>query len=919
MPASTKIFAMLLIFTVVAGHTAVAANTPDRLDGLYQKSIRLYRQGRYDSAIETTERYLEAVSTMMGKYHEETTKAYNNAATIYRLTGRYDKAEELLIKALSVDKVIFGDKDAHVARDYRGLGELYAAMGYYSKAENNFRKALSALKAAGKGEFGSIAGYTALASLYVITGRYSEAEPLFQKALEAKGSGEIGAADLYHGMALLYRKLGFFGRAERLERKALAIYEGRKGPIHPALGKIYHGLGMIYRDTGYMDRAEKMFRKAIKAKKATLGEGNPATLRSEEELAVLHVMLGRLDVAQELLEQVNFIHETAQGTETTGDGHRTALLLASLYLERGGHEQAKPLFQAVDSLAGVLLCDIRAGKALEEAGKRLTEDFTASMKEQDLDRAVGDLIVLSEYHVRRGEQEKAISALRRAVEIVETENFSLRPGDTAFVTLRPWVRQPPYREIYERLIHLLLASGGPKAKAEALRVAERLKAKELVELAATRPMICLRDMEMDVSAENRGFLERLNFLEAERRKLASRGKDSGRLSAVKREIAAVKAKYRRFLEGLGPSPTASLFRVRVPSSSSMLYIPGRGTRIVEFFLGEHHSWAWVLSWRGVETVELEVTGREAAAMLTGLIPGGGMEETLRKELDIIQAPGGMNAPMVASGSPEALLKERLWRPVATLLQGARHVIIIPDGPLFCLPFSIFLDQDGDASGHFTLSLLPSLSVLQHLSRPEASFPASLMAIADPRPEAMPMKGTDALSRYLTRYFPRWELYPRDQGLELIFKSISYSFEAIYLGVPAGVSDLQPLDSALMLRPDRTEDGIIHLNEIAPLNLARAEIVVLATVQWDRYGPDMGMGTMALVNLFFHAGAKALILNLWNSSDAAGDLFVREFFKNWLGRGMTKSLAMKRAWMAVDKNGRGAHAPGAPFVLFGLGI
>lgn len=99
-------------------------------------------------------------------------------------------------------------------------------------------------------------------------------------------------------------------------------------------------------------------------------------------------------------------------------------------------------------------------------------------------------------------------------------------------------------------------------------------------------------------------------------------------------------------------------------------------------------------------------------------------------------------------------------------------------------------------------------------------------------------------------------------------------------------------------PATMEDGILTAQEIATLDFRDVDLVVLSACK-SAMGELSGDGVFGLQRGFKKAGAKTLLMSLWNVDDKATKLLMTAFYKNWLGAdgkggNMTKREAFLKA-------------------------
>jgi CHAT domain-containing protein len=81
----------------------------------------------------------------------------------------------------------------------------------------------------------------------------------------------------------------------------------------------------------------------------------------------------------------------------------------------------------------------------------------------------------------------------------------------------------------------------------------------------------------------------------------------------------------------------------------------------------------------------------------------------------------------------------------------------------------------------------------------------------------------------------------------------------------------------------------------------------------------GEGVMGLTRVFLYAGARSVVVSLWDVNDAATAELMRRFYQG-LKSGLPKDTALRRAKLALARGSNEAwRSPyyWAPFVLVGM--
>jgi len=352
----------------------------------------------------------------------------------------------------------------------------------------------------------------------------------------------------------------------------------------------------------------------------------------------------------------------------------------------------------------------------------------------------------------------------------------------------------------------------------------------------------------------------------------------------------------------------------------------QGTVVLEYFVTERATYAWVIRRRRIEgPVELP----------------HGRQELLKEIIKTRKAMEDQTNSIVNRYLAE--LYDWLIHPLEGLLpeshEGEVHLVIIPSGPLWYLPFQALLWTDPGSwrssylIERYTISYAPSLTVLKYawLNRGKARPELCLLGIADPDPKdpSIPrLPEAQEEAKAAAKAFPCHELYFDKEATEDVVQSRSVSFRHLLISTHGFFNPWNPMFSYLLLSPTQRMDGKLHAYEVFGLKLG-AEIVVLsacetllpslrkakeeAKVIWGseegkpvELSPKVleelttGEEIVGLTRAFFSAGAASVVSTLWSvPSKATRELMVR--FYEGLREGLDKASALREAQLAVLGN------------------
>ena len=115
-----------------------------------------------------------------------------------------------------------------------------------------------------------------------------------------------------------------------------------------------------------------------------------------------------------------------------------------------------------------------------------------------------------------------------------------------------------------------------------------------------------------------------------------------------------------------------------------------------------------------------------------------------------------------------------------------------------------------------------------------------------------------------------------------------------------------------LQPDM-EDGILTAYEVSQVNLSNTELVVLSACETGLGDIEGNEGVYGLQRAFRVAGAKNLIMSLWNVPDEQTQEMMVMFYGYWLNEGMELREAFRKAQQEMRKK-YSPHYYWAAFVL-----
>ncbi len=503
-----------------------------------------------------------------------------------------------------------------------------------------------------------------------------------------------------------------------------------------------------------------------------------------------------------------------------------------------------------------------------------------------------------------GSVERAFADSQSALDVIEALRDQQAASAGRAEAFSTWTED--YYWLSGRLLEASLAGGSVQHLERAFRVAERLRARSLIDrLDAAR---ALPAAAAPIRQRRGAVLERISGVQ--RRLLdpdlqaAERAAASRELEQLEMEEAELRNRLARAAPALSAAPRAdfaTLARVRQalgPDEALFSFQIAPWEDIRGDFVGG--SWVIAISRAGTRVYRLPGRGelRSAVRLFNGTFePRNGAEA----------------AP--AAG----LYRQLLERPLRELPPDIRRLVLIPDDALHQLPFAALRasSHSPPLAERFELAEVPSATLwLSWRQRRPAAAPVPALVLADP-----PMPGTGpqvAAARERGAVFASGiRLGPLpfarresravvgnlgggsvrrlgEDASEAFLKTAPLQeFGVLHFATHAVTDETRPERSGVMLAPGAAnQDGLLQIREIVDLHLD-GRVVVLSACSSNTGALLRGEGVMSLARAFFQAGAHTVVASLWRlRDDEAADLFER--FYHHLGRGTSVAAALHAA-------------------------
>jgi len=512
---------------------------------------------------------------------------------------------------------------------------------------------------------------------------------------------------------------------------------------------------------------------------------------------------------------------------------------------------------------------------------------------------------------------------------------------------------------YHGMVQLLVKQ---RDYAGALNYAERAKGRVLLDVLQKGREDITASMTPDELTRERTLNGAITALNARARQedLAARP-DRARLSSIESQLKKARLDYEAFQTGLyAAHPDLGARRGETaPASLAEIagLIPDKNTAFLEYVVTGPVTYLFVIikpatpQPEATEAVSIQVFPiKTNSKRLTRL--AGEFRERLADN-------------SAAFREPARQLYDLLLGPAAALLEGKSTVCVVPDGPLWELPFQAMLTGQNEffIQSH-ALFYSPSLSTLQLMvkNRPQArssteetgpshtaiapgsqfQSPQILFAVGNPAlnnnpslPGAIrgdssyrPLPQAEQEVKTLARIYGlgRTRILTGADAREEIVKSEIGRYKILHFATHGSFDDQSPLYSRLLLANSAsTEDGVLEAREIMQLNL-HADLAVLSACQTGRGNFRPGEGLIGMAWALFIAGTPTTVASQWKVDSASTSALMIAFHRDLEShlspeqRPIAVAQTLRRAALNLMSQPRYRHPfYWAGFVVMGNGL
>lgn len=341
--------------------------------------------------------------------------------------------------------------------------------------------------------------------------------------------------------------------------------------------------------------------------------------------------------------------------------------------------------------------------------------------------------------------------------------------------------------------------------------------------------------------------------------------------------------------------------------------------VIEFAFGfEENLYVWVIAGDIVHFVELDLDAIGGMAGLCETIAQLRASIGLTRQLGVELADSQADCPVLLEK-----LYQFLIRPIESWLpeRAGTPVCIIPDGPLFDVPFAALQTADGRAVlDRWSVFEIPAI----HFLAVTPAEPGKGFVVAgDPTTSLAAEKEWGLISRLpfardeavgVARLYGVTALVDVDATKEKVYAAMQAA-ELVHLAAHAILSPTRPFESAIVLAATAQDDGFLRIRDI-DLKTLQSRLVVLSCCSTGG-GIVTGDGVLSLCRGLLAAGAHSVLASLWAVNDESTCFTMIDFHRRLTENPFHDTLAeIFRQSQLATREKYPHHSQWAPFVLWG---
>jgi len=328
------------------------------------------KSGKYELAEEIYLEVKKIREKLFGKEHDTYGKSVNALANLYsNYLAKYELAEPLYLEGIEILRKKVGDADPSCISAKLNLANLYNIIGKENAAELLLLENIKTIiNHKGKKNSDYVSNTSVLANMWRSSGRYVEAKPLLQEALSILTEMDIINNPLFGGALVnlgnLYTELNQYDSAKFYYMKSLQIFEKMENyKAHPFYLNSHSSLAALHALQLDFPEAKKWYEKNIAMRLESQDTSNPEYIYDLSSLGFVETKLKNYVRAEQILKTAENLYDKSIGRGTNDFANILDNLIALYYQQNYTQFGLSYLKE---------LCALRE-KFLQDASKYMTE------------------------------------------------------------------------------------------------------------------------------------------------------------------------------------------------------------------------------------------------------------------------------------------------------------------------------------------------------------------------------------------------------------------------------------------------------------------------------------------------------------------------------------------------------------------
>ncbi|MDH4219239.1 MAG: CHAT domain-containing protein [Candidatus Aminicenantes bacterium] len=900
------------------------------------------KEGDFQNAINEFKKGLSLAEEY--DYQEGKISCCMRLGLLYWNTGELEESSQLYKRAiLLAERFNFKSYEEECKKsldifEFYSKGKEYRSSSNYKKSIESFHKAIELARQIGSDAF-EVKCLRQLSIAYWETDNFREFCELNNDALELakKLNHKREEGQCLNNIGVSYRRVGNYSRSLSCYEKALRIM--RELGILKSESAILNNIANIYKDVGQCSKSLSYLMHALEIDREL---GNKIYI-AMDLINIGETYRIRSLLANDKNDLENALNKFYECLELIKKEHEKNAIVSSLevkllnnigtvFLYLDNFSDALRFFEHGYEIATEILNHEAISMILNNMGtvylykKNHKKALSYYLKSINIAVRIKGSHILWEAYFGLGKCYENIGQIDEAVDyyqksIQEIDNVrSFILTDTFKVG---FVRDKIH--VYESLINLLFKQGNDSSSFDKnkkiFNIVEKAKARAFLEVLEKSTA----EIQEELSTE----------LRREKQKISNESKKGGG------EYNQIKNDYVLFPSEI-PTEELEARNVILPEPCHLEQVQkellDQRTALIEYFLGERQSFVFIIEKNDYEIFPLPPRD-EIRKSVKGYIK------------EISDPPRGKFRGNFAA---ERLYRQLLFPLEKNLNDSVEHLIIVPDGLLYYLPFEALIAESINKFStskflieKYKISYAPSSSSLLFLKKKKARTQPSksILAIGNPSYELeeisknasksssriyreiyenqgfdfSPLPYSKREIKEISKFFKKEhkDIFLGNEAREDLIKRIPLEdYQIIHFACHGLHDEIFPFRSGLVLSldGDMNEDGFLLVHEIYNLKLI-ADLIVLSACQTGKGKLENIEGVLGLPRIFFYCGARSVISSLWEVNDKSTAKFMSYFYK-YLSVGNSKSQALRMAKIKMLKSEYSHPFYWASFVLYG---